>query len=264
MQPKERILPLFVSFFILSFLVFLLSANNILLGTGFIGNALFPVVSAGYSLSRLPFSLRNSSPQNTVKLQNQDLEAKLIHLQQLQDDNKALRDQFETTVPTAPTLLPAKIIGMPSLLPGINAPEEMILDKGGRDGIRVGQVVIYKDNLLGMVKATADTASEIVLITNKASSFTAQTSQSNAQGVMKGLGNGQMILDNVVLSDTMQIGDSVVTKGDQTLTKNGVPPGLIVGKITSVDKNPSAIFQKANIKSLVDVTSLSEVFIVIQ
>lgn len=263
MEKKQNILPTFLFFFILSLSVFLLSANNILLGTGLLGNALFPVASMMYSVSRWPFSLGKSSSLDSLHMQNQALQGQLIHLQQVEADNKAFRDQFETTTPAPSTLLPARIIGMPSLVPGITAAEEIILDKGGKDNVRIGQVVVYKDNLLGVVKATTQHASRVLLVTNKSLSFTAQTTSFNALGVVKGLGNGQLVLDNVLLSDSLQIGDSVVTKGDQALSKGGTPPGLILGKIVSVEKNPSAIFQKASIKSLVDITKLPEVFILI-
>ena len=39
-------------------------------------------------------------------------------------------------------------------------------------------------------------------------------------------------------------------------------PGLIVGKIASVSKNPSDLFQKAEIQSNIDFTKIETVFIV--
>ena len=66
---------------------------------------------------------------------------------------------------------------------------------------------------------------------------------------------------NFVLSDKFEKGDVVVTKGNIDEQGNGIPPDLIVGKIISVHKNPSALFQTAEIESLVNVSRLDTVFI---
>ena len=71
-----------------------------------------------------------------------------------------------------------------------------------------------------------------------------------------------MILDNVLLTENLKNGDLVLTKGDVNLNGEGFLPGLIVGKIISVEKSPSALFQKAQVEGLVDVTKLSTVFVI--
>ena len=70
-----------------------------------------------------------------------------------------------------------------------------------------------------------------------------------------------MTLDNVLLSENIKVGDIVTTKGDITLKRIGYPPDLIVGKIMSVDKNPSSLFQKARVESFVNLNKLYMVFI---
>ena len=93
-------------------------------------------------------------------------------------------------------------------------------------------------------------------------SFPAKTSQTNAIGVLKGSGNNTMVLDNVVLSDDLKVGDLVVTAMDQDIKSQGFPPNFIIGKIISVEKNPSSLFQRASLSGLVDVTKLSFVFVI--
>ena len=61
-----------------------------------------------------------------------------------------------------------------------------------------------------------------------------------------------MILDNVLLSDNIKRGEIVLTKGDLTINNTGFPEGLTVGKVIAIDKNPSALFQTAGIKNLID------------
>ena len=69
------------------------------------------------------------------------------------------------------------------------------------------------------------------------------------------------VLENVLLSDKLQTGDTVISKGDIGKDGEGFPPGLVVGRIISVNKKASALFQSAEVESLVDVTRLKMVFV---
>ena len=91
-------------------------------------------------------------------------------------------------------------------------------------------------------------------------SVTGRDLATDALGVIKGQGEG-VILDNVVLSDKLQVGDMVITKGDLNENGVGVPPDLVVGKISSIDRRPSNLFQSAEIQSLIDLNRLSTVFV---
>jgi rod shape-determining protein MreC len=159
-------------------------------------------------------------------------------------------------------LLPANIVGAPSFIPGISTPETFIIDKGTSDGVKVGDAVVYKNNLLGKISKISDSLSEVTLVTNTSSSFTAKTSSSQALGVIKGQGGGQMILDNVLLSDNLKPSDLVLTNGDTNLSGKGYPPDLVVGKIVSVDKKASSLFQRAEVSSFIDFAKITTVFVI--
>ena len=128
----------------------------------------------------------------------------------------------------------------------------MIIDKGSTDKIKEGDSIVYKDNLLGKVGKTSPHFSIVYLLNHKGISFTATTTKTEASGIVKGVGDAGIILDNTLLSDKLDQGDTVVTK-DQ--------PILVVGKIISVNKKASNLFQSADIKSLVDTQKLKMVFV---
>jgi cell shape-determining protein MreC len=56
----------------------------------------------------------------------------------------------------------------------------------------------------------------------------------------------------------------VLTNGDVGLNGSGFPPDLIVGKITSIEKKPSALFQKAEVESFLDFSKITAVFVIIK
>ncbi len=120
--------------------------------------------------------------------------------------------------------------------------------------------------LVGKIVTTSEYLSKVQLTTNIASSFTVKTlpfkkETPEALGIVRGIGNGELLLDNVLLSDMLTIGDMVVTKGDISEKGIGYPANLVVGKIVSVDKKSSELFQSARIRNLIDFSKLSVVFL---
>lgn len=209
---------------------------------------------------KLPFVSQDSKIKK-LKDENVGLLSKIVDLEKLKRENQALSDQFQTSFPSSYKLLKGDIIGAPGFVPGVSHPINFILNRGSKDGLRVGQAVIFKDNLVGTISKVSVNLSKVNLINNPFSSFTAKT-ENGAQGIVRG--GGSLTLDNVQLSENIKEGELVLTKGDINSNGIGIPADLIVGKITEIEKNPSDLFQKAKIESFVDFTKLSTVFIYLE
>lgn len=219
--------------------------SQVNLVTAFFGRNFYSIVTNNSSDSRL----------TDLQKQNAELLKKLKDYKVIKNENNALKDQFQNNVSKILNLLPAKIIGAPAA--------HYVIDKGEIDGVKVGQVVIINDMAVGKVVKTSSNISKVNLIFNQSSSLTSKDIDTQALGIVKGLGNNELLLDNVLLSERLGNGDIIVTKGDMDMQGIGFPPDLIIGKITSVDKKPSALFQTAKIKSPIDFERLSTVFIVL-
>jgi rod shape-determining protein MreC len=193
--------------------------------------------------------------------ENAGLRKQLVDQKKLVSENNALKDQFATTKPAAQQVLPARIIGAPGFIPGVSPPEKLIIDRGSRDGIVTGAVVVIKDNVIGTIAGVSHTIATVSLLTVSDTSFTAKTLETHAAGVVHG-GAGGLALTNVTLSQKLKRGDVVLTKGDIDQQGKGFPPDLVVGKIVDIDKKASSLFQTAQIKSFIDVSALTTVFIV--
>ncbi len=197
-----------------------------------------------------------------LKEENLNLKKLLVDQKGLMAQNKALNDQFLIVSLKSQNELPANIIGAPSFIPGFSPPDSLILDKGEKDRVEKGQAVIVKDNLIGKIANVSKNFSTVELLTSKPSLLTVKTMETSALGIIKGDGGENLILDNVLLSEKLKVGDLVLTKGDQDINGKGIPPGLIVGEISSVDKKPSSLFQSAKVKGLIRTGALSTVFII--
>ena len=263
MQKRQNLFYVFLIFLILSvFLFFIFNLPVLKPVTSAIQNIFSPVLSLTYNLSNSVFSFGSNPQIKILKEQNLNLSKKLVDQSKISADNKALRDQFATSNPKPSMLLPADIISSPSFIPGVTLPEYFILDKGEKNGVKVGFAVVYKDNLVGKIIKVSDYSSKVILITNPRFSVTSQVLSNKALGIVKGQGGGEMILDNVVLSQIIKKDEFVVTRGDVNEQEIGILPNLIIGKIVSVNKNPSDLFQIAKVESSLDFTNLSKVFII--
>ena len=178
-------------------------------------------------------------------------------------ENQAFRDQFETQTPKSTGLLPAKIVGAPSFIPGVTDPTFLIIDKGLKDRVKIGNAVVVKNILVGKVTSVSDYFSKVSIVSNPDFLINAMDQRTQAQGIVKGKGGRQLMLNNVVQSQEVKAGDILITKGDQKEDGTGFPPDLIIGKIMSVDKKPSAVFQIGEVQSPLDFSYLSEVFVVV-
>lgn len=261
MQKRARFLSPFVFFLILSIIfygVFQLKA-----GENVLSFLSLPIKPLMYLPGKVE-AVTDGGPKTEVERLEEEvgnLRQEIATYKERDREIQALRDQFKETAVSPRSLLPAKIIGLRGFVPGIAVPDFITIDKGENDGVRVGQTVIIKNSVVGKINKVTKTMSLVSLVTNENESVTALTTDTNALGVVKGGGDGELILDNVLLSDSLKVGDMVVTKGSVDLEKDGVPPGLVIGRIRSVEKKPSALFQNAKLDSPVKITYVSDVFI---
>ena len=263
MKKKENFTSVFLFFTILALIFLTFSKLGFLsLPASILQKALSPLSGSVYSAFNFFSNPPKDSTISKLKEENRELAKKIVTQWVLQKENSALHDQFATTSVRSQTLLAAKIVGAPSFIPGVSNPQSLIIDKGTKDNVKVGNAVIYKDNLVGKVTEANLYFSKVVLITSPSFSSTVKILRSQAPGVIKGKGEKQMILDNVLQSDDIKISDIIITKGDLDARGKGIPPDLVVGKIISVSKKPSDLFQKGEVLSLLDFSNLSTVFVI--
>lgn len=263
MQKKEKLFFNFFVIFGITIILFgLFRAKFFTPVSAFLESIFTPVEREVTSLSFFLHRDDTGSQIKKLEAKNKELLQKLAGMERLQKDLQALRDQFQTSFPNSQSLLPANIVGAPSFIPGFNQPEILIIDKGRKDSIYKGEAVVVKGNLVGKVVEVSEDLSKVSLIWNTDSLITAKISRTNVLGVIKGKGGGEMLLDNVLLSDDIKVSDMLESRGDLNNSGQGIPAGLIIGQIVSIDKKPSALFQTAKVKSLLDLQKASLVFVI--
>lgn len=262
MKRKTGFLSVFLitAFLCVLFLTLSLSGNLKSLSS-FLEKGTSGIQAVTYGIfQNLPFVSENARIKK-LKDENLKLLSRVATFEKLKKENQALSDQFQTAYPSSMRLLKADIIGAPGFIPGVSVPNTFVLNKGAKDGLEVGQAVVVENNLVGVVVKVSANLSKADTINGSSFSFTART-QNGAVGIIKGGEN--LTINNIILSENIEPLEFIFTKGDISSDGVGIPPDLMVGKIISVEKNPSDLFQKAKVESLVNLTNLSTVFVYIQ
>lgn len=133
----------------------------------------------------------------------------------------------------------------------------IIIDRGNKDGVKVGQAVISEGYLVGTIKDVFENTSEVRLITDYNSLVPVILQDSRGTGILRG-GLSGLVVDDIPLNVEIKAGEQVVTSG----LSQDMPFGLSVGKVNSIISKKGEIFQKISIESPVKIYYLEFVFVV--
>lgn len=132
------------------------------------------------------------------------------------------------------------------------------IDKGTADGLSVGMPVTASNGVIGQIVECGATSATVRLLTDESSSISAMVQTSRAQGMLVGSATGQVELTLIRTSQTVNVGDVIVTSG-----LGGVfPKGLPLGKVTSVDSNPGSLYLDIVVEPFAHTENFEEVLVI--
>lgn len=199
-------------------------------------------------------SIENLKKENeSLKMKNQELMTEVASLKELKIENEILKQALNLNLEKEFELKLVRIIAKDA------SGDYLIIDKGEKDGLKVGLPVITQQKLLvGKIGEVYPNFSKVILIFSSQSSFDAKIQEKEIYGLIKGAGNGKIFLDLVPREKELQIGDIVVTSA----LGGNFPPGLLVGEIETIIKKDIAPFQEADLKIAFDIKDLDTLFII--
>lgn len=136
-----------------------------------------------------------------------------------------------------------------------------IIDRGVDDGVRVGNTVVFKNIFVGKIINAGKKVSKVLLPTDSGSLLRARILQTKALGLLKG-GGQEALFSEVILSENLTEGDTILTVGDVDEEELGIWPDLLVGTITHIRKSENQLFQEAKVLPFLDYSGLKNVFVV--
>ncbi len=109
---------------------------------------------------------------------------------------------------------------------------QIILNKGSKDGVEIGDIVIGPGGLLGRVKNTSLFTSSVTLITSPESKLGVWVDRIQINGLLVGLGDDYPSLILYSKDSDIKVGDFVSSSPASTL----LPPNIPIGIVQSIDE----------------------------
>ena len=140
----------------------------------------------------------------------------------------------------------------------------IVIGVGTNERVKVGHVVMSDQGLVGRVSEVGSNYSKVLLITDPASTLSGLVEGSRATGIVRGQYGDSLIMDWILQTETVKVGDVVVTAGlglGEEL-RSLYPKGLVVGKVLQLQNAEAAAYQRAIIGPAVDLRRLENVLVV--
>lgn len=119
---------------------------------------------------------------------------------------------------------------------------KLIIDKGLTHGVKPSSPVMDEHGILGQVTHVLPLVSEVTLVTDREHSIPVLNTRTGARGVAFGESGGAPLLELRFMATNadIEVGDMLSTSG-----VDGVyPPGVLVGKVTKVDRRAETAFAR--------------------
>jgi rod shape-determining protein MreC len=184
---------------------------------------------------------RNSvTTRDALRVENARLEAELrlaqFRLQRyeaLESESQRLRGLRSSTEGVASRFIIGDIMDVQ-----LDAYRERVLvDKGARDGVFIGQAVLDAGGVFGQVARVGQLTSEVILLSDAAHAIPVQVNRNGLRTIAVGTGDtGRLKLPYLSTSADVVAGDLLVTSG----LGGGFPAGYPVGTVIDVKRDPAA------------------------
>jgi rod shape-determining protein MreC len=114
--------------------------------------------------------------------------------------------------------------------------ERVLVDKGARDGVFVGQAVLDAGGVFGQVARVEQLTSEVILVSDASHAIPVQVNRNGLRTIAVGTGDmSRLKLPYLSTSADVVVGDLLVTSG----LGGGFPAGYPVGTVAEVKRDPA-------------------------
>ncbi|MFL5319845.1 MAG: rod shape-determining protein MreC [Myxococcaceae bacterium] len=200
--------------------------------------------------------LRNVRQQNeALSSENAKLRESVTGLAETKAENDRLKKLLNFAESTPGTEIPAKIVG-------VNPVSQVLsvrINRGENDGVTKGMPVVTADGVVGQVIRASASAADVLLLTDANSRIGVRNQRSRARAIAHGAGEKfvNLSFEYALRTDDLEEGDAIITSG----TDGIFPAGLMVGRLTAIQRKTSGPLQGAEIIPAVDVNRVEEVFV---
>jgi len=200
---------------------------------------------------------RNVLLEENEQLRQQQLRSQvsLQKLSILENENERLRKMLSAQPKMAERVLVSEILSVD--LDPYN--QQVVLNKGIKDDVYLGQPVIDAWGVLGQVIHTAEHSCIAMLISDPGHAIPVQVNRNGLRGTAYGVGQSDRLeLRFIPHNADIEVGDLVITSG----LGGRFPPNYPVGRISEVDRPPGETFAQIDVEPAAHLDRSREVLLV--
>tara|TARA_S200000501_G_scaffold363889_1_gene395356 strand:+ start:1046 stop:1873 length:828 start_codon:yes stop_codon:yes gene_type:complete len=225
------------------------------------------LISPIYKIAEVPVTVYNKivtymESKNSLIKKNASLEKKIFiqsgiiqKIPSLKEENKRLKKLLNSSDSTMSSkILIAELIKV-NLSPFSN---KIILDKGRKNNIFTGQIVIDSMGVIGQISEVNKDFSVATLITDPGHALLAVNARTDKRIVISGTGDNRFLKAKFIsLNEDVMEGDILITSG----LDNIFPEGYMIGQISKINKNLQEDFLDVNVTPSSSLSSNREVML---
>ncbi len=183
------------------------------------------------------------------------LRAQLQRLLAIESENNYLKALLQSSRQVKGKTLIAELLAVTSE-PFVN---QVILDKGAKDGVYVGQPVLDASGVMGQVTQAGPITSRVLLVNDPRSGIAVQNARNGVRAIATGDSySGKVKLMYVPKTADIRESDVFVTSG----LGDHYPEGYPVGKVLKVEKDPTHQFATIYLQPSAHLDSSRQVLLV--
>lgn len=211
------------------------------------------------------FSFSGVKKENEeLKKKNSELESKLLEYYSLKSENERLRETLNFRDQKSEyNYVGCDIVGKS----GEGILDQLIINKGSKDGIGKYMIAITYQGLVGQVISVGGNSAIIQTLSNVNTAVSGDIERTNDNGIVQGYrGSDSKLLAKLSflpLESDVKNGDVVSTSAIATPYPALYPKGIRIGSVISVEEDKGKVMKNAIIKPYVDFNKLQEIFIVV-
>lgn len=134
---------------------------------------------------------------------------------------------------------------------------QVIIDRGSLEGVKLNQAVITPGGIVGRVIGVGPKSAQVQLITDGYAGVGAQLADSRAYGEVKGMGKNTCEMRNVSGLETVKEGEPIITTGFDGI----YPKGLLVGYVEQLVLGGGAKNHQITVRPAAGLDRLEEVLV---
>lgn len=177
----------------------------------------------------------------TLHEETRELKARLLDHQALQAENERLRQRLDSAARVATRLMAADVVEVAAE----PYARKIIVARGSRQGIFVGQPAVDAHGVLGQVTQVAGDVSRVTLITDPGHAIPVLNNRSGLRAIVFGTGDPDTLkVSHLTASSDIKPGDLLVTSG----LGGTFPPGYPVGVVHKIIRDPNEAFLDIHVR----------------